>query len=63
MAKKQSQKKNANKHASNTRRHDRKYKRVGRVNPAGNCGSSFCTRATTCDPWKGTVAEVIKRVA
>lgn len=45
-------KKGSNKHASNLRRHERKYERVGGVSAAGNCGSSFCERRTGCEPWK-----------
>lgn len=46
-------KKGGNKHSSNLRRVERKYKRKSpKVSPSGNCGSSFCTKATGCDPWK-----------
>lgn len=45
-------KKKGNKHASNLRRRDRKYKRVKRLAVAGVCGSSFCSRSTGCEPWK-----------
>lgn len=47
--------KKGNKHAKNLRRHERKHrnsKRVGYEPESGKCGSSFCTPATGCQPWK-----------
>lgn len=49
-------KKNCNKHASNLRRIDRKYKRAKRPAVAGKCGSSFCSRVTGCEPWKSELS-------
>lgn len=43
--------KKGNKHASNLRRKDRKYKRTRGKPVAGKCGSSYCTRSTGCEPW------------
>lgn len=45
-------KKKGNKHAINSRRRDRKYKRTKREAVAGKCGSSFCSTHTGCEPWK-----------
>jgi hypothetical protein len=53
-------KKTANKHGSNLRRIDRKYKRWAgtpsqnkkRKPEQGKCGSSYCTKSTGCKPWK-----------
>jgi hypothetical protein len=45
-------KKIGNKHAQNLRRHERKYKRTRAAAVAGKCGSSYCTKATGCVPWK-----------
>jgi hypothetical protein len=45
-------KKGGNKHSSNLRRHERKYKRIRSTPVAGKCGSSWCSKATGCAPWK-----------
>lgn len=51
-------KKSGNKHASNSRRRERKHSRnVARMEgrreaQGGRCGSSFCTPMTGCDPWR-----------
>jgi len=46
-------KRSGNKHMSNTRRKERKYGRIrSKVHTQGKCGSSFCTKATGCFPWK-----------
>lgn len=44
--------KRGNKHASNTIRSDRKYKRAKTEAQPGKCGSSYCSRLTGCEPWK-----------
>lgn len=48
--KKPPKKKKGNKHAGNVRRRTRKYG-SRRVSIPGNCGSSFCSARTGCDPW------------
>lgn len=48
----QNRKKKGNKHATNLRRIERKYKRLRTTPKAGKCGSSFCSKQTGCEPWK-----------
>lgn len=44
--------KGGNKHAQNSRRIERKYKRTKPAPKQGKCGSSYCSKQTGCDPWK-----------
>lgn len=52
--KKTTKSKKGNKHATNTRRRERKSRNSKRIGPPepGKCGSSFCTNFTGCKPWK-----------
>ena len=45
-------KKSGNKHATNTLRSERKYKRSKQPQTWGKCGSRFCGKSTGCEPWR-----------
>lgn len=56
-SKKKRKDKKGNKHATNSRRRDRKYGRTRLLNkgqPPGKCGSSYCSKQTGCEPWKNS---------
>jgi hypothetical protein len=52
MASSSTKKKGGNKHAQNSRRNERKYKRSRGKPEPGKCGSSYCSKQTGCSPWK-----------
>ena len=44
--------KKGNKHATNSRRNERKYGRTKKAPEPGKYGSSYCDRKNDCIPWK-----------